>query len=117
LPGSTGSPAATPKAGTVAASPSPSPTPLPGGGGPVTFLGGPGVAGSTPPIGQADPSPALVAERTPSDSAASPLDAIILPGLLIGVPAILVVAALIAQLAVGAAWLPVIRRWLHRRVV
>jgi hypothetical protein len=40
-----------------------------------------------------------------------------LPGPLIGVPAILVIVALFAQLAVGAAWLPVIRRWLHRRVV
>jgi hypothetical protein len=37
--------------------------------------------------------------------------------LLIGVPTILVLAALAAQLAVGAAWLPVIRRWLNRRVI
>ncbi|HSL75800.1 MAG TPA: hypothetical protein VK867_02575 [Candidatus Limnocylindrales bacterium] len=49
--------------------------------------------------------------------AAGPLDGIVLPGLLIGVPAVLVIAAVIAQLAVGAAWLPVIRRWLHRRFV
>jgi hypothetical protein len=38
------------------------------------------------------------------------------PGLLVGVPTIILLWILAAQLAVGAAWLPVIRRWLHRRV-
>jgi len=116
LPGSSGSPTQTPTTGTAGASPTPSPTPLPGGGGPARFLGEPVTFGSAPPTAAARPSPALVADHTPSDDAPSRVDAIILPGLLIGVPAILVIAALIAQLAVGAAWLPVIRRWLHRRV-
>jgi hypothetical protein len=64
-----------------------------------------------------DPSPAAADADPPHEATVGPLDGIVLPGLLIGVPAILVIAALAAQLAVGAAWLPVIRRWLHRRVV
>jgi hypothetical protein len=44
------------------------------------------------------------------------LEDLVVPGLLLGVPLILIIGILIAQLAVGAAWLPVIRRWLHRRV-
>ena len=46
----------------------------------------------------------------------SPFDTFVLPGLLVGVPAILLLGILAAQVAVGAAWLPVIRRWLNRRV-
>jgi hypothetical protein len=44
------------------------------------------------------------------------VDGFVLPGLMIGVPAILILGILAAQFAVGAAWLPVVRRWLHRRV-
>ncbi len=64
-----------------------------------------------------DPSPVGAEPGRAHDAVAGPLDGIVLPGLLIGVPAILVIGALLAQIAVGAAWLPVIRRWLHRRVV
>jgi hypothetical protein len=38
------------------------------------------------------------------------------PGLIVGVPAIIILGIIAAQLAVGAAWMPVIRRWLNRRV-
>ncbi len=43
-------------------------------------------------------------------------DEITLPGLVLGVPAIILIGILATQVAVGAAWLPVIRRWLNRRV-
>ena len=76
---------------------------------PPTDSGGPAASVS-------DPVPAVEAAPA-AEAAADPLGGIVLPGLLIGVPTILVIAALAAQLAVGAAWLPVIRRWLHRRVV
>jgi len=35
---------------------------------------------------------------------------------LVGVPIVILFAILVTQLAVGAAWVPVIRRWLNRRV-
>jgi len=43
-------------------------------------------------------------------------DTLGLPGLIVGIPAIIIIGILVAQLVVGAAWLPVIRRWLNRRV-
>jgi hypothetical protein len=46
----------------------------------------------------------------------SPFDSFVLPELILGVPAVILLAILAAQLAVGAAWMPVIRRWLNRRV-
>lgn len=99
-------------------SPSPaaaSATSLPGAGGPI----GSGTTASEagPEDDASGRSPVPADPGQPSDVAAGPLDGIVLPGLLIGVPAVLVIAAVIAQLAVGAAWLPVIRRWLHRRFV
>jgi hypothetical protein len=80
---------------------------------------GPGPTAVEPRAGgnALDPSPVAADPDLPDGVAAGPLDGIVLPGLLIGVPTILVLAALVAQLAVGAAWLPVIRRWLHRRVI
>jgi hypothetical protein len=46
----------------------------------------------------------------------SPFDSFAVPGLIVGVPAIIILGILVAQVAVGAAWMPVIRRWLNRRV-
>jgi hypothetical protein len=46
----------------------------------------------------------------------SPFDSFVVPGLIVGVPVIIILGILLAQLAVGAAWMPVIRRWLNRRV-
>jgi len=57
----------------------------------------------------------VVVATTPGEGT-SPFDTFVLPGLLVGVPAILLLGILAAQVAVGAAWLPVIRRWLNRRV-
>ena len=103
---------------------SPSPTPsgsisdtrpagsaTPSGVGPGALLidasGNPGTVASTSP---GDGS-------VPLDGDAAPfVDGFIVPGLLIGIPALVLVAILAAQLAVGAAWLPVIRRWRNRRV-
>jgi hypothetical protein len=49
-------------------------------------------------------------------SSGSSLESLVVPGLILGIPAILVLGILAAQLAVGVAWLPVIRRWLGRRL-
>ena len=38
----------------------------------------------------------------------------VLPLLIAGIPIALIVAIVILQIAGGAAWLPVIRRWLNR---
>jgi hypothetical protein len=42
-------------------------------------------------------------------------DTLGLPGLVVGIPAVIILGILGVQLAVGAAWMPVIRRWLNRR--
>jgi hypothetical protein len=77
----------------------------PVGAGPVGGSAGPDVAAS------ADPG-----EGTSPTFGGQGFGSLVLPGLLIGVPTIIVLGILAAQLAVGAAWLPVIRRWLNRRV-
>jgi hypothetical protein len=59
--------------------------------------------------------PGEVVSTTPGEGG-SPFDTFVLPGLLVGVPAIILLTILAAQVAIGAAWLPVIRRWLHSRV-
>jgi hypothetical protein len=71
------------------------------------------------PIGSVTPT--QVASFEPDDGATPAVGgqgfgSLVLPGLLIGVPTMIIVGILVAQLAVGAAWLPVIRRWLNRRV-
>ncbi|HTG40294.1 MAG TPA: hypothetical protein VK697_01650 [Methylomirabilota bacterium] len=37
-----------------------------------------------------------------------------IPGLIVGVPLAVVILVVILQLAGGAAWLPLVRRWLGR---
>jgi hypothetical protein len=37
----------------------------------------------------------------------------VLPGLLLGIPALALAVILAIQLVVGGAWLPVIRRWVN----
>ena len=93
---------------------SPSPTPSIVGGGPLgsaTALGGPvkgqPVVASGVPEGPGSPT---VVDR------GSPFDSFVVPGLIVGVPTIIILGILAAQLAVGAAWMPVIKRWLNRRV-
>jgi hypothetical protein len=94
-------------------SPSSSAAPSLGGVGP----GSSGTAGEGPidarPVAAtgvpSEPLPVIV-------DGGSLFDSLGLPGLILGIPAIIIIGILVAQLAVGAAWLPVIRRWLNRRV-
>ena len=71
-------------------------------------------AAATPPpqdgsSGQAG-GPTIPIEQGPS-----PLEFVI-PGLIVGVPVAVVILVVILQLAGGAAWLPLVRRWLGRRL-
>ena len=94
--------------------PSPSPAPSLVGGGPVgspTTLGAPVVGQPVLASGvPAGPGTPTIVDR------GSPFDSFVVPGLIVGVPAIIILGILLAQLAVGAAWMPVIKRWLNRRV-
>lgn len=98
------------------ATPSPAPSPAPSivGGGPVgsaATLGVPVVGQPVLASGVPDgPGSPVVVDR------GSPFDSFVVPGLIVGVPAIIILGILAAQLAVGAAWMPVIKRWLNRRV-
>jgi hypothetical protein len=87
---------------------------LPGGAADASAvpLGG-GAVGSIGPEGVPSPGPGDAVVPTIGGSG---FGSLFLPGLLIGVPTFIVLGILIAQLAVGAAWLPIIRRWLNRRV-
>jgi hypothetical protein len=70
-------------------------------------------AGSNPPPdGAADPTTGVFG---PFGEGSSPFDFVV-PGLIVGVPIVLVVAFILLQIAGGAAWLPVVRRWLARRI-
>jgi hypothetical protein len=95
-------------------SPSPSPAPSLVGGGPVgspTTIGAPVVGQPVVASGVPErPGTPTVVDR------GSPFDSFVVPGLIVGVPAIIILGILLAQLAVGAAWMPVIKRWLNRRV-
>jgi hypothetical protein len=117
-------PIPTPSLTLPSASPSPSANPSalasPAGGGPLASAGAPsGPVGAGPIGGSAGPDVAASAdpgEGTSPTFGGVGFGSLVLPGLLIGVPTIIVLGILAAQLAVGAAWLPVIRRWLNRRV-
>jgi len=95
-------------------------SPAPSGGAAVP-------SGSTSPSTSTAPAasaPAAAASSTPGvtrgsaggptvDQGPSPFQ-FVLPLLIAGVPIALIVAIVILQIAGGAAWLPVIRRWLNR---
>ena len=89
---------------------------------PSTSVFGAGPIGSAGTIGvppQTGPGAATIDPGTVTPTVGiggSFFDSITLPGLVLGVPAIILVGILATQVAVGAAWLPVIRRWLNRRV-
>ena len=72
------------------------------------------MAASAAPAANASVAPG-VPEQPVVESHGSLFDALALPGL-VGIPVIILLGILAAQVAVGAAWLPVIRRWLNRRV-
>lgn len=94
-------------------------------------------ASTTQPLPAGSTTPSLVPAAGPVSASASPtaaqpsspvdvgapdggglgalFDALAVPAL-VGVPIVILFAILATQLAVGAAWVPVIRRWLNRRV-
>jgi hypothetical protein len=106
----------------ASSSPSPNPSALASGasGGPLASAGASGAPVGAGPIGGSS-GPDVGASADPGEGTSPTfggqgLGSLVLPGLLIGVPTIIVLGMVAAQLAVGAAWLPVIRRWLNRRV-
>jgi hypothetical protein len=119
LPTSTPRPTSSPQP-SVAMSPNPSQSRSPS---PVPSIVGVGPDGSTTNLGVPVVGQPVVASGVPEEPLSptivdrgSPFDSFVVPGLILGVPAIIILAILAAQLAVGAAWMPVIRRWLNRRV-
>jgi hypothetical protein len=72
------------------------------------------VAAETPPPADgaggtgSDPSRPIAEGRSPLE--------FVLPGLIIGVPLAAVILIVVIQVAGGAAWLPLVRRWLVRRL-
>lgn len=99
---------------------SPSPSASGAGGGPISSVIPSGPAGSlvaaSGGLGEAASAGPREVVSTAPDGARSPFETFVLPGLIVGVPAMLLLGILAAQVAIGAAWLPVIRRWLNRRV-
>jgi hypothetical protein len=95
--------------------PTSTPTPVPASP-TASAAGGLAVARSTP---DASPGPAdLVAGNAPRGvSEPSPPLAFLLPALLAGIPIAVVALVIIGQILGGAAWLPVVRRWLNRSVI
>jgi hypothetical protein len=107
--------------GTALPSSSPSPSAAIGGASPGSSPGG--GAGPVPGSSSGGSGVAVDASTGPAAidapvvrGSGSLLESLVVPGLILGIPSILILGILAAQLAVGAAWLPVIRRWLHRRV-
>jgi hypothetical protein len=119
--------------------PVPSASPTPPSGPTASDAGASGAAqggASTPPggaaAGSADPStgyipvggpvgpqPSLAPVLTdgPSAAAIPSIGELIVPGLLVGIPLLTLLLILAGQVGVGAAWLPVVRRWLTRPLV
>ena len=112
LPVGTAAPSASPSPTALITGSSPGPSAVPSGDAPAGILlgasPGPDIGASPPPVNAGGPAV--------DGGADSFLEGLVVPGLLVGVPTIILLGILAAQLAVGAAWLPVIRRWLHRRV-
>ena len=76
---------------------------------------------STPALaagfGQAQPSPPTSLTWAPVPESESPFSGLVLPGLLVGTSALLLLLIVGIQLVGGAAWMPVIRRWVNGGVV
>ena len=103
----------------------------------VTVGGTPGAPPQTvpsPPTSSASPNLGLIGAglkpamsegaTTPADGNASPAGAtdrspleFVVPGLVAGIPIVVVAFVVFLQVAGGAAWLPVVRRWLDRAPV
>jgi hypothetical protein len=101
-----------------ALSPSPSAStaePLPAGSTTPSVVPGAGpISASASPIA-AQPSSPVDVSAPEAGGLGALFDALAFPAL-VGVPIVILFAILVTQLAVGAAWMPVIRRWLNRRV-
>ena len=80
--------------------------------GPLLDPGSSAVAGASAGAGGA---PGSVQEPTAGDQGGSPFS-FALPLLIAGIPLVIILLIVIAQVAGGAVWLPVIRRWLNRRL-
>ena len=105
LPASTGGPApsgAVPSGSAVG----------PSSPGPLLDPGSSAVAGASAGAGGA---PGSAQEPTTGDQGGSPFS-FALPLLIAGIPLVIILLIVIAQVAGGAVWLPVIRRWLNRRL-
>jgi hypothetical protein len=94
-----------------------------GPGASIDLLGSPAASGNPVPgavVFGTPPSPEAsgLGQDSPQsvEVGRSPLDFVI-PGLIAGVPIAIVAIAVFLQFAGGAAWLPMIRRWLQRRLV
>jgi hypothetical protein len=114
--------------------PLPSGSPLPSPTDPAPSSGSAGPAGSPLPpngasSGGADPSNVVflgngtvgpqpsvppVVPDSPTAGVTPSMGELIVPGLLVGIPLLTLLLILAGQLGVGAAWLPVVRRWLNR---
>ena len=69
--------------------------------------------GASPAAGGiAAPSGPTRTDGTGGDRASSPFGDFLVPGLLIGVPALALLLIILAQIAGGTAWLPLVNRWL-----
>ena len=75
--------------------------------------------GNIPVGGPLGPHPSLPPMLTdgPSAAAIPSIGQLIVPGLLVGIPLLTLLLILAGQIGVGAAWLPVVRRWLTRPLV
>jgi hypothetical protein len=96
--------------------------PAPSGAAPSgSALGSPGLSvqpGSSAlagPSAAAGGAPGSVDDPTSGDQGGSPFS-FALPLLIAGIPLVIILLIVIAQVAGGAVWLPVIRRWLNRRL-
>ena len=108
----------------------PLPTPTSSPVSPLPTAPTPSVGPAIPPApsGLPSPQPPIVAgpvespsrssegDSTPLAGQHSFLDALVLPGLVIGIPATIVILILGTQITAGAVWLPIVRRWRNRRV-
>jgi hypothetical protein len=74
--------------------------------------GSSGLAGASAGAGG---GPGSIQEPTGGDRGGSPFS-FALPLLIAGIPLAIILLIVVAQVAGGAVWLPVIRRWLNRRL-